>query len=281
VVLFFNGAAGAKLEGLFKNNTGDISAANEVYITPSGWTFATWGIIYTWQALWIVFNVILIFVRHNNERLYYEPPVLTLWFHACITVNFLSNITWLFLWDNQLFNWCFAVILIQLGTAYAAVAIATKNAYDAEPFLRNNPGTIGKQWVTWCYRILVNNGLTYYATWLTCATLISLASSITYLWAPSEYIESYKETSGIISLSILTVILLAYFISDVYFFEKYLRWTFSIYIQLLWALSGIISKNWNLGTNACGIFTLVLIIVVAILFIVKIIVTVLKTILDL
>ena len=80
---------------------------------------------------------------------------------------------------------------MQLCSAYGAIVIATKNSYDAVPFLNNNPGTIGKTWVIWCYRILVNNGLTYYATWLTCATLINLAICITYEWARKNYL--YKK----------------------------------------------------------------------------------------
>ncbi len=97
--------------GLFTNTTGNISNGNEVNITPAGWTFSTWGIIYTWQALWLIFNIFLIFRRHEMSRLYREPPVLTIVFHILMFSNFALNITWLFLWDRQYFT----VISITFG----------------------------------------------------------------------------------------------------------------------------------------------------------------------
>ena len=55
----------------------------------------------------------------------------------------------------------------------------------------------------------------------------------------------WVETSGVISLSVVAILLIAYFLMDIYFFEKYLRYTFSPYIQLAIALGGILSKNWR------------------------------------
>ncbi len=91
-------------EGLFKNLTGSVSASSETFITPAGWTFSTWGIIYAWQALWIVFNIVLIFIKGPEGRYYNNPPVLTIWFHIFILINFILNIVWLFIWDNKDFT---------------------------------------------------------------------------------------------------------------------------------------------------------------------------------
>ena len=65
---------------------------------------------------------------------------------------------------------------------------------------------------------------------------------------------------------------------DIYFFEKYLRYTFSPYLQLTIALSGILSKNWD-PNQAAPIFTLSLLIIgPGIMFITKIISTVYRVI---
>jgi len=65
---------------------------------------------------------------------------------------------------------------------------------------------------------------------------------------------------------------------DIYVFEKYLRFTFSPYIQLAIALAGILSKNWNPNEPA-PIFTLALVIIgPAIMFASKIFSTVYKVI---
>ncbi len=85
-------------------------------------------------------------------------------------------------------------------------------------------------------------------------------------------------TSGVIGLSILAILLIAYFLMDIYFLEKYLRFTFSPYIQLAIALGGILSKNWS-SQSPAAIFALCLIIIgPGIMFIAKTISTVYKSI---
>jgi hypothetical protein len=53
----------------------------------------------------------------------------------------------------------------------------------------------------WLYRMLVNNGLAFYATWVTIATFVNLTIAISYKWSNTSTV-----TSSIISLSIITVV---------------------------------------------------------------------------
>ena len=62
------------------------------------------------------------------------------------------------------------------ASVYAAIVISHRNIYNADQYLK-------RRWVLWLYRILVNNGLCFYAAWLTIATLLNLAIAITYRWA--------------------------------------------------------------------------------------------------
>ena len=101
-------------------------------------------------------------------------------------------------------------------------------------------------------RILINNGLIFYATWVTIATNLNLAIALTYEWNVLN-----GEDSAIVGLSIIAVvsanwsnnynknegiiyfqILVAYFACDVFFLEKYLRYTWSPYLQLAIAFAG-------------------------------------------
>jgi hypothetical protein len=60
------------------------------------------GIIYTWQALWLCFNIFLIFKKNDDQYpLCVDPPVLTIVFHIVIWFNFIFNMSWLFAWDNE------------------------------------------------------------------------------------------------------------------------------------------------------------------------------------
>ena len=58
---------------------------------------------------------------------------------------------------------------------YVALIISHKNIYDAEAVLKNN-----NQVYLWLYRALVNNGLAYYATWVTVATFLNFSIALTY-----------------------------------------------------------------------------------------------------
>ncbi len=162
---------------------------------------STWGIIYTWQALWLLFNVVIIFVRDNEgDRIYNKPAVLTPIFHLFILINFLLNTVWLILWDRLEFTAGFVVLFLMTAAIYVAIVISHLNTYRAELSVQ--------RWVLWCYRILVNNGLAFYATWITVATTLNLAIAITYNWVSDSDKGSpfWKSTSGIIGLSIITAV---------------------------------------------------------------------------
>lgn len=268
LMIFFNIASSQQSWGIFQNKVGD--AAGDVAISPAGFTFSTWVVIYIWTALLLVFNIILIFIKQNDERLYAEPPVLTIPFHILLQLNFAGNFSWLFINDAKLSTVGWVMLTFMVVTLYGAIIIATRNTFNAVSALQN------KKWVYWLYRILALNGLTFYAAWITVASLLNLAIAITYEWAPSDLQNDYMETSSIIVLCLLTVVLVAYFAIDIYFFEKYTRYTWSSYIQLIFSFAGILGKNWNGGQEASEIISLSLAIVVGIMFITKIIVTLYK-----
>ncbi len=69
---------------------------------------------------------------------------------------------------------------------------------------------------------------------------LNLRNKNNYFYLAEADIEKNKETSGIIALSLLTLVFIIYFLMDIYFLEKYLRFTWSQYLQLLFALSGMI-----------------------------------------
>ena len=68
---------------------------SKVDITPAGPTFAIWGLIYTWQLAWLIFNIIIVFLTTN-------PLILNSSFEILIFSNFILNITWIFLFNNKL-----------------------------------------------------------------------------------------------------------------------------------------------------------------------------------
>ena len=105
--------------GWFKNGTGDISDAYYLEITPIGWAFSIWGIIYTWLLLGIIFILITICRQNHAGPVYLNPPVISKVFLALYILDMILNITWLFMWDRQLMPWAFVVFLTYDFVLYA------------------------------------------------------------------------------------------------------------------------------------------------------------------
>jgi hypothetical protein len=135
VAMFINAAAAGSFLGIFSSSVGTISNNNEVDFTPAGWTFSTWGIIYTWQALWLVYNIATIFIPTDNGPLYQNPPVLTIDFHIFVILNLIFNIVWLFLFDRELFSAGFFVIVLLTASVSHAAVLSHINILNAEPYL--------------------------------------------------------------------------------------------------------------------------------------------------
>ena len=70
LAILFNGLAGsgAGVPGIFSNTVGDISDIFELFITPAGFAFSIWTVIYAWLALSLVIFIISIFLQTQQGR---------------------------------------------------------------------------------------------------------------------------------------------------------------------------------------------------------------------
>lgn len=120
--------------GPFLNTTSSISNKYNTEITPSGWTFSIWGVIYTWLSLmhayilsttcrryelwarikrypkikwyviicWRSWDIYLYcHLRTVYGPMYCSPAVLPYGFFITWIANMLLNIGWLLLWDRE------------------------------------------------------------------------------------------------------------------------------------------------------------------------------------
>ncbi len=189
-----------------------MSARANTLITPAGWTFGVaWSLIYLWQGLWLLYDIATIFIKTNNGYLYRQPSILTPIFHFFIIANFAFNITWLFIFAEEKF-WVsiiiikyrtqriiikkiyfkkpsFAVLALIVLTLYISLVISHRNIYDADVLFKVNQRYI------WLYRIFVNNGLAFYATWVTIATMLNFAIALTYDSDGKIYFFKHKKKS--------------------------------------------------------------------------------------
>lgn len=236
----------------FKNGTGNISDEFYTVITPAGWTFAIWSVIYIFQFLWLGYS--WTFTCRPSATHTVTPTTFFIY-----NITNICNIVWLYLWGNELVQYSFPVLVLTALSLYTAVGIELVYLNRIP-----TPSTHVKEFKIDYYlsQVLVGNGLAIYATWTTIATLINLDIVL-------QYTGGYDATNvGTIALSVLTVELLVYFILENTILDKFLRFVFVVYPVVIWALSGVVSAHGVNDSN--GIFTLTLLVVASILFLARI-----------
>lgn len=229
VAVLFNGLNGAGLlvPQVFKSSVGDLSDKYDLPITPAGFTFAIWSIIYVWLILSLLTLVVTIFLSNQYGRLYLNPPFATPTVNIIMTINFALNLTWIFLWDREMIIVAAVVLILMALTNMIIIALMAKN-------LQFDVYKKGNQMFTWgiIYRIMIN-GFGLYTAWTVIAALINCTHVLVYSWDVSQ------KTGSLTALSLLLVFHVTYFILENSVFDKYIRFLLTPYMVVCWALNGI------------------------------------------
>ena len=219
-------------------------------VTPAGYTFAIWGVIYTFQALWIIYAWTFT-CRPKFQRTIFTGVYIGYSIVNCI------NITWIYLWGNALIVPSCVLLFLFNASLYPTIGMLFGYFYRVE----SEANKVDK----WFTRILPMNGLCLYATWTTIASLLNLTIAV-------QETTSLSETdSATISLSLLAAALLTYFILENTILDRFgFRYVFSVYPVVVWALAGALAVHWGVeGEERNSIYTLVLEVVAAVLFLLK------------
>ncbi|XP_072042930.1 uncharacterized protein [Amphiura filiformis] len=335
VTLFFNFIGATANNGLFKNGIGAVSDDFPLDITPAGYTFIIWGLIYIWQAAWIIYVLTSLCRRNQYGAVFTNPPIVTPFFLMSFCLNLWLNIMWLFLFDRKLIVWSFICIFLMYFTLefpvlmshYVAVhkygkqlkkdhnknrvphfrpvkTVAPWLAKKVVPKCETNDWNCAiiyifsnlhiKYQMPKCFlesinqkfsfstlsssiflflihvykadrfaiRILIQNGLVLYRTWLILATTLNICIVLTYEG------DVDRSTSSTVGLVIVAVFVILDFVIGTTIWDKYQRYTFSNWGVYIWALIGILVENWD-ASNRNSIITLVLLFVCIILLLLR------------
>jgi len=282
VTLFFNYTASTGLVSDLA--VGEVADKYPLQLTPAGWTFTIWGFIYIWQGLWIIYVLYLTCKYEMNDIVFGK------WFYIAYNFANICNGIWIIVWVNQYIIPA-AILLVGIATGliisgyiahkYMFIAInkmATVN--DTYGGVGNNdaqqqqqsPSQKNAKWLDNAKSIkpfiyaFALNGIPFYATWCVVASHLNVGIALKYEGGMTNTNASF------LMLSILTCVILFYWYLDFYRFRNYLQYTYSPYIVLIVAFSGIISKGGlNTEERPSVVFTLILLIVAVIGTICKII----------
>lgn len=276
VALFFNYTAST---GLVSDlDVGEVSDEYPLEITPAGWTFSIWGFIYIWQAVWIVFTLILT-CKYDMDRIFFGK-----WFWAAYNAANACNAIWLVIWVNELvIPAAISLVCITIGLITAAY-LAHKYLFAASFQVGADPSyqeattpsyggvdsTVQQadseafpKWLTgsrtirlWLYAT-VCNGIPFYATWCVVASHLNVGIALCH----KTGLGLSETATSFLMLSILTCVILTYWYCDFVRFRMQLRYTYSPYAVLIVAFLGVLT-NGGLDTEErpSSAFTLALLI---------------------
>ena len=127
----------------------------------------------------------------------------------------------------------------------------------------------------WFMRMFLQNGIAFYATW------ISIASNLNFAVYISWRLGVDNTNAGTGALILILSAIIVYFILENFVWRHYLIYTFSPWIVIVIALIGSITKNWvSSSPSRNNIISLAMIIIVIFLIIARIIIFILyKTVL--
>jgi len=264
ITLVFNGLSTGNAPGLYLSSQRNLSDEYYLSVTPAGWTFSIWGVIYLFQVLWAILSIAIIFKKGSDGYLYLTPAV----FPASIFMAYMAgnsmNIAWLFSFDRKVLELALVCLFAIAFSLWLLVGISLWA-------LHRHRGQMQKEfhWVwTSAIRVALQNGVAMYATWTSIATLLNLAHVMVYRG-------SVDETAGSTAvLSLLLVELIVFALVDFVVIDRYFRYLLTPYITFIVALigsltNGHISRAKQPKTSINQDFTIGLLVIACLLFALK------------
>jgi benzodiazapine receptor len=135
--------------------TAEISDANPTLITPAGYVFSIWGIIYILLGVFVVFQAL----PSQKGRNYHEK------IGWLFVLSSLFNIVWLFLWQFEYLIFSVVLMFLLLATLIAV-------------YLRLK---IGKSTVTFREKLAVHMPFSVYLGWITIASIANVSATLVSL----------------------------------------------------------------------------------------------------
>ena len=191
---------------------------------PEDWFSPLWIFIYSWKVTWSVYTVINLCRSSglgDGYRMYEDPPFIPSAFIFQGLVCGVLNVIWLVLYTREKIVAAYVIILVYTIVKINMLGITSLSMNRFSKELADD----GRKVDVWIVRFLVIEGVAIHAAWLTIATILNLSMVIQYEW---EVLSVYETTL----FSILTVAIMAliWFIIDLVFLDRYLRYAITPYI---------------------------------------------------
>lgn len=200
-----NGLAGSTMI-LGGKLTAEISDANPTLVTPAGYVFSIWGVIYVLLGIFVVYQAL----PSQREKDYHEK------IGWLFVLSSLFNVAWLFLWQFEYLSLSVVLMFLLLATLIAI-------------YLRLN---IGRSEAPLRERLAVHVPFSVYLGWITIASIANVA--VTLVSVGWDGFGISQETWAILIIIIALIITLLVIAT---------RKDIAYGLVIIWALVGIAMKQ--------------------------------------
>jgi hypothetical protein len=233
-VIGFNGLLFTAFYGNDIFNT----TGNPLDIIPAGWTFSIWGLIYLVQFIWLVYGLFTLFRKTTNgSYMYLKPDFMFYGMYIAVIVNFVANIGWCFTHTKIAYSLFFLIVMT--FSMYVFLFISCRKISENQSELEQ----LGCKWDICFVRIFVHNGCAIYATWTSIAAILNFGF---FLVTCAQIVATSASTFCLVIILLATI---NYFIFENFVWRDYLRYMYTPYFVVVWALVGCITNNMVSGTT--------------------------------
>ena len=203
--------------GIFGNkNIGDISHQYETLFTPSGTTFAIWGLIYLSLFVFCFYHLAKAFNSAESNQFNKYTQSIQYYF----VINNLAASAWVIAWLNEQLALSVILMLVQLITLL--IINIRLNLY--------NPHT------SWTVKLITQMPMSIYFAWICVASIANISAWLVSVNWNGAGISAAYWTIILIGLSALLTLFIIFVRRNLFFA-----------LVVLWALFGIMQKNKDAG----------------------------------
>ena len=212
-------------------NTAQVSDANPTLITPAGYVFSIWGIIYILLGAFVIYQAL-----PSQQGKDYQKRISWLF-----VLSSLVNITWLFLWQSEYLSLSVLLMFLLLASLISI-------------YLRLG---VGKSKVALSEKLAVHLPFSVYLGWITVASIANVAATLVSLNWDGFGISPETWAAVVIAVALIITILMLIMRKDV-----------AYALVIIWALVGIGVKQSGNQTIATLIEASTVIVVVILIVVV-------------
>ena len=232
-------------KNLFPNEF--LSNNQQIIIEPVDGIYATWIVVYIYQAIWIFYAASLTLKCDS-------PEIINKKVYATYLFALTCNIVWMFIWCRSIYSLGFVFYILQAVSLDICLYFATSACLQ---YLENFPQARQSPVVShlWAFRLLVINGISFFTGWVSTTGLVDLA----------VVLQVDLDVPGIpaskVCLSLLAIGMITWAVIQNFVCQEQTRFMFAEYIPIMVVLGGMIAKEWNHEHEEIRFFALALFVI--------------------